>query len=320
MKTNKIVTLIAMLMLCVSGALADGVKSLRLSEVAIGDSTNGGAWIEIQNTSWGTQNLGGFYITNDPSALDPNLSAPERISKMRLIPTGNPITKITPQNCLVFYADGHENLGIQHLKFTLHPGDIVAIYSGNGVKLIDSVKIPTDIKASQSYARDSINTDGEKWVICNTPTPTRDNNYTKKLSNSKINEFKENDPHGFAMSILAMGVVFGCLILLYLFFRIFGKVANIVNAKTATSTIEPIPVLPASLTKDTIGGEEEVAAIMAVTEATAGTGDENLDVALIALTIQAELAHDEESGVITIKPTHSEWANKASVIEAGMLK
>ncbi len=154
MKTNKLVTLIAMLVLCINGALADGAKSLRLSEVAIGDSTTKGAWIEIQNTSWGTQNLGGFYITNDPSALDPNLSAPERIKKMRLIPTGNPATAITPQNCLLLYADGQENLGIQHLKFTLHPGDIVAIYSGNGVNLIDSVALPADIGPSQSFARD----------------------------------------------------------------------------------------------------------------------------------------------------------------------
>ena len=39
MKSNKIVTLIAMLVLCVNGALADGAK-FRISEVAI-DSTKG---------------------------------------------------------------------------------------------------------------------------------------------------------------------------------------------------------------------------------------------------------------------------------------
>lgn len=320
MKTNKLVTLIAMLVLCINGALADGAKSLRLSEVAIGDSTTKGAWIEIQNTSWGTQNLGGFYITNDPSALDPNLSAPERIKKMRLIPTGNPATAITPQNCLLLYADGQENLGIQHLKFTLHPGDIVAIYSGNGVSLIDSVAIPADIGPSQSFARDF---DKDSWSICRTPTPTRDNSYAKKLSMSKISDFKEKDPYGIAMSILAMGVVFGCLILLYVFFTIFGKIAKIINENTTTSTMQPRPILYGKNKSHKVGHnakEEEIAAIMAVTQATSGSGDESLDAALIALTLEAECAHDEESGIITIKDSHSDWADKACIIEAGMLK
>lgn len=302
----------AVLALSIEGALADGAKSLRLSEVAIGDSAKGSAWIEIQNTSWGTQDFGSFYITNDPSALDPELSAPERIKKMRLIPTGDPVTEIAPQNCLVLYADGQENLGIQHLKFTLHPGDVVAVYSGNGINLIDSVTIPADIRAGQSFARDFEN---EKWNICQAPTPTRDNNYEKKMSMSKIADFKEKDPYGIAMSILAMGIVFGCLILLYVFFILFGKIVNAAD-KNATS---PDAATPKN-TKTCKAKEEEIAAAVAVAQSNSGTGDENLDAALIALALNAEFAHDEESGVITIKASHSEWSNKASAIGAGMLK
>lgn len=302
----------AVLALSIEGALADGAKSLRLSEVAIGDSAKGSAWIEIQNTSWGTQDFGSFYITNDPSALDPELSAPERIKKMRLIPTGDPVTEIAPQNCIVLYADGQENLGIQHLKFTLHPGDVVAVYSGNGINLIDSVTIPADIRAGQSFARDFEN---EKWNICLTPTPTRDNNYEKKMSMSKIADFKEKDPYGIAMSILAMGIVFGCLILLYVFFILFGKIVNAAD-KNATSP----DAATQKNTKTCKAKEEEVAAAVAVAQSNSGTGDENLDAALIALALNAEFAHDEESGVITIKASHSEWSNKASAIGAGMLK
>ena len=65
--------------------------------------------------------------------------------------------------------------------------------------------------------------------------------------------------------------------------------------------------------------EAKVAAMLAVADATGGTGDENLDIALIALALQAELAHDEESGVITITPTLSPWADKAEQIAAGTL-
>lgn len=311
MKTNKIVTLTVMLMLCFIGASADGVKSLRLSEAAIGDSAGTGAWIEIQNTSWGTQNLGGYYITNDPAVFNTELTAPQRIAKMHLIPTGNPITKITPQNCILLYADGHDNLGLQHMNFTLHPGDIIAIYSGNGIDLVDSVTIPADITATQSFA---YNSKDNVWTVCDKPTPTLANDYETAKKNNKIAEFKEKDPHGFAMAIMAMGVVFGCLALLYIFFTIFGKVANLFSEKK----FKLIKI--STKAKASKNNEETVAAIMAVTEATSGTGNENLDVALIALSLQAEMAHDKESGVITIKPTKSAWADKGDQIEAGMLE
>ena len=311
MKTNKIVTLTVMLMLCFIGASADGVKSLRLSEAAIGDSAGTGAWIEIQNTSWGTQNLGGYYITNDPAVFNTELTAPQRIAKMHLIPTGNPITKITPQNCILLYADGHDNLGLQHMNFTLHPGDSIAIYSGNGIDLVDSVTIPADITATQSFA---YNSKDNVWTVCDKPTPTLANDYETAKKNNKIAEFKEKDPHGFAMAIMAMGVVFGCLALLYIFFTIFGKVANLFSEKK----FKLIKI--STKAKASKNNEETVAAIMAVTEATSGTGNENLDVALIALSLQAEMAHDEESGVITIKPTKSAWADKGDQIEAGMLE
>ena len=312
MKTNKIVTLtIALLMLFTIGASADGAQSLRLSEVSLGDSsTNNTAWIEIQNTSYGTQNLGGFYITNNPAVFNKELSAPDRIKLMHLIPTGNPITKITPQNCLLLYADGNDNLGLQHTDFTLMPGDIVAIYSGNGIDLIDSLVIPDDLGAGKSWAR---NFEKGTWYICDRPTPTQANNYEQAKKNNKIAEFKEKDPYGIAMAIMAMGVVFGCLLLLYIFFKFFGKLFA-----RKTDAVAPL-ASPATGKQSDNDAEAKVAAMLAVADATGGTGDEYLDIALIALALQAELAHDEESGVITITPTLSPWADKAEQIAAGTL-
>lgn len=313
MKTNKIVILIALLMLFCIGASADGAKSFRLSEISLGDSAKGECpWIEIQNTSWGTQNLGGFYITNNPKVLDKTLSAPKRIELMHLIPTGNPLTKVTPQNSIILYADGQDNLGLQHLNFNLKPGDFVAIYSGNGIDSIDAIQIPADLAAGKSFAIDST---FSKWSICDQPTPSQVNNFRIAKVNNKLGEFKDKDPYGFAMAIMAMGVVFSCLALLYIFFSLFGFVFRKINSKPQTSTV----VTAAAPKKTCTAGEAEVAAIMAVTEATSGTGDENLDVALIALAIEAELAHDEESGIITIKPTQSPWACKSEQIASGML-
>lgn len=314
MKTKKIVTLAVLLTLCFCGVSADRTKNLRLSEIAIGDSTYGGAWIEIQNASWGTQNLGGYYITNDPAVYDTKLTAPQRIAKMHLIPTGNPITKITPQNCILFYADGQDNLGLQHLDFTLHPGDIVAIYSGNGVDLIDSVTIPADIAVAQSFALDD---KSGNWTICNRPTPTLANDYETAKKNNKIAEFKEKDPYGIGMAIMAMGVVFGCLALLYIFFKIFGKLA-IKFGDVDQKAKHAIVAVANSITKP---DEAEVAAIMAVSQATAGTGDTDLDVALIALALRDELTHDEESGIITIQSQPlSPWADKGDQIDSETLR
>ena len=314
--SNKIIILVvALLTLLPMGTLADGLQSLRLSEVGLGNGPEGTAWIEIQNTSYGTQNLGGFYITNNPAALDKELTAPERIKKMHLIPTGNPITKVTPQNCIVLYADGNDNLGLQHTNFTLQAGDIVALFSGNGIDLIDSLTIPEDLTESKSWAKDFKK---GTWRVCDRPTPTQANDYEQAKKNNKIAEFKEKDPYGFAMAFMAMGVVFSCLLLLYLFFKFFGKLFRDKNSTAAPTA----PLVTPTKTKP-VGGADDaatVAAIMAVTEATAGTGDEDLDVALIALALQAELAHDEESGVITINPSVSPWADKAEMIAAGMMR
>ena len=298
LKTTNIVTLAAaLLMLLPLAASADGSQSLRLSEICLGDSSmRGKAWIEIQNISYGSQNLGGFYITNNPAALNPELSAPQRIEMMHLIPTGNPVTRITPQNCLLLYADGQDNLGLQHLDFTLAPGDIVALYSGNGVDLLDSLTIPDYLMAGKSWAND----------------------YLQAKKNNKIAEFKEKDPHGFAMAIMAMGVVFSCLLLLYLFFKLFGKVfARIGNKDVQIAPLATTGTAGNGTRTDT---EAAVAAMMALTEATSGTGNEDMDVALIALALEAELAHEEESGIITIIPTQSPWADKAEMIAAGTLR
>lgn len=304
--------MIALLTLLPMGSLADGLQSLRLSEVCLGDGSEGTAWIEIQNTSYGTQNLGGFYITNNPAALDEKLTAPQRIRKMHLIPTGNPITKITPQNCIVLYADGNDNLGLQHTDFTLQAGDIVALFSGNGIDLIDSLTIPEDLTAGKSWAKDFKK---DMWRVCDRPTPTQANDYEQAKRNNKIAEFKEKDPYGIAMAIMAMGVVFSCLLLLYLFFKFFGKLFRRMDSDSA-----PAAALADTGKRKAADDGATVAAIMAVTEATAGTGDEDLDIALIALALQAELAHDEESGVITINPSASPWADKAEMIAAGMMR
>ena len=51
---------------------------------------------------------------------------------------------------------------------------------------------------------------------------------------------KQDDPHGFGISILCMGVVFLCLALLFVFFKIFGFVADRQKKIAKAQPIKPI--------------------------------------------------------------------------------
>ena len=68
------------------------------------------------------------------------------------------------------------------------------------------------------------------------------------VSESKVAKFKREDPHGFGMALMAMGIVFFCLALLWITFTLFGmlmrhmdaakKVANKQPIKPITKTVE----------------------------------------------------------------------------------
>ena len=55
---------------------------------------------------------------------------------------------------------------------------------------------------------------------------------------NKVAEFKEKDPHGFGMAILGMGIVLSCLLLLSIFFYLFGKIFAKANSRKAEATTQ----------------------------------------------------------------------------------
>src|SRR5574344_1712339 len=148
------------LALC-AGGFAQGTHSFKLSEVVVTNSQGlideygqRSAWIEIENTSWGTYNLRNCYLTNNRKALDENLTVPEREALMSLIPKGDARTNLNAKTQLVFFADGNVNRGTVHANFKLDPTkpNFIALFDGNGRPLIDSVTVPV-LPANCSYAR-----------------------------------------------------------------------------------------------------------------------------------------------------------------------
>lgn len=260
------------------------------------------SWIEIQNTSYSTHDIRSCYLTNRREAVNPDLTAPERIAMMSLIPKGDARTNLAGKQQITFFADSHVNRGTLHTSFTLSPGDFIALYDGNGVTLLDSLTLPKDIPAGCSYARVyDKDADAYKWLVAepNQVTANAPNNIGT-YKEDKIAEWKSQDPHGIAMAIISMGIVFACLILLFVFFHIFGWTLARISLLNRVKAIKAIHEQAERIVVMAKDGSE-----------TKGIEMENYAAAIgMALHEYLGGTHDVESGVITIEHHHSEWDSK----------
>ena len=286
---------------------AQGAKNIKINEVL----TNNTAslqdefgqhlpWVELVNTSFSTYNIRGMYITTDRSVLNPSLSAPQRIAKMQVIPNGDSRTQMSGRNHLILFLHSNPAKGAMHFATKAVAGQPLwfALYDGNGIDLIDSVSVPV-LAEDKSYARIK---DGElKWDIKPAEAVTPGIGNYIEINETKIARLKRDDPHGFGITVLSMGIVFSCLALLFVFFSILGKImvnkekadkasreAGWVKLKTARMPIEAKDSkIPPSKKKEDI--------------------DVYIAVIAMALKDYQDNLHDEESGIITIRPRHTMW-------------
>jgi Na+-transporting methylmalonyl-CoA/oxaloacetate decarboxylase gamma subunit len=269
------------------------------------------AWIELENTSFSTYNVRGMFITTDRSVLQ-SMSAPERISRMSIIPSGETRTSIGARQQLVLFGNSNPAQGKLHLTVPLPDSAAVwvALYNGNGVELIDSVTVPA-LADDCSYARQA---DGH-WAVMKPSqvTPGIENAAGDGMKKQTgVDKFKEQDPHGFAMAIMAMGIVFLCLALLWLFFTLFGMLMR--HLDTAKKVANKQPIKPITKT---------VEKTLEVAHATSNVLQEGFDkkgidmeiyMAVIGLALRQyeDDVHDVESGVITIRQKDTDWDDEYS--------
>lgn len=303
-------------------AMAQGSMSFRFSEVCLIDNSDSTAvssyldeygqkscWIEIENSSYSTHDLRGCYITNNREALNEELSVPERIKLMSVIVNGDSRTSLSGKQRIVFFTDGNVNRGTLHTNFCLDPNgeNFIAIFDGNAKTLVDSLTIPAGTLASgESY---SLKADGE-WEVTPVEKVTPKAPPVGTGYNKKVDEWKQKDPHGIAMTIISMAIVMGCLALLYIFFHIFGWTLNRMAKLSRIKAIRKIHE------------EAERLAVMAKQgRETQGIEYENY-VAVIGMAMHEYLGgtHDIESGVLTITPHNSAWNNKDDEMLATPLK
>lgn len=201
-------------------------NKLMLNEILIDNQSNfqddyglHSAWIEIFNKSFGNANLAACLLKASSQPGD---------TITYFIPKGDILTLVKPRQHALFWADGEPNRGTFHTNFKLNPktANWIGLFD-SGRKLLDQVVVPAGILGpDQSYARTS---DGAAdWEVKGASsdkyvTPST-NNQTLN-SNAKMEKFEEHDSVGIGMSISAMGVVFCGLILLFIAFKIAGKIA-----------------------------------------------------------------------------------------------
>lgn len=277
------------------GANAQSRTALRINEVMVENQTSivdeygeRVGWIELFNSNFAPLEISSVYLTNDPK--DPTKYP---------VPLGDERTKIGKRQTVVFFADNDPDRGTFHTSFVLTPGqeNWIGLYDADGKTLIDEVTIPASLPANTSYACVD-NGKEEIWQVRNGQTAdmyiTPGGSNVIKDTNNKIEKFAQNDPHGFAMAVMAMCIVFCALLVLCLAFLAISKIGSRVlrtNKAKAHTEDEDSPVLAHEVEHDS--GEEIAAIIMAL--------HQHLD------------AHDLENTILTInkvKRTYSPWSSK----------
>ena len=299
-------TLLLVLGVCSSCGEKKSNNKLVLNEVLITNEGNyqddyglHSAWIEIFNRSYGSADLAGCYLKCSSQPGD---------TVSYFIPKGDVLTLVKPRQHSLFWADGEARRGTFHTNFTLNPEtqNWIGLYD-SGRNLLDQITIPAGVlQANQSYAR--ISDAAEKWEVKDGSaekyvTPSTNNKTID--SNAKMEKFEEHDSDGIGMSISAMSVVFCGLILLFIAFKIVGRVSvslskrNAMKAKGITDKQEA---------KEKKLGE--------------APGEIFAAIAMAMHEMQSDV-HDVEDTVLTItrvKRSYSPWSSKIYTLRETPLK
>lgn len=291
-----------------------GARNIRINEVMTAN-TQGIVdkydrhlpWIELVNTSYSTYNVRGMFITTNRRVLDKHLTAPQRIRLMSIIPGETEETCLKARQHLVLYLASHPAKGSAHLSAPVGSPLWLALYDGNGIDLIDSVTVPP-LAPNTAYAR---YTDGaRRWVVKAADAVTPGTENFIQVTETKVAKWKREDPHGLALSLLSMGIVFSCLALLYLVFRFSGSYMEHRQRISEATHGHPHFMSLLKAGKKVARTAHKTTVILKEGSRTAGI-DKEVYIAVISMALHEylEKAHDMESNIITIRPKQTRWNN-----------
>lgn len=285
-KLKLIWILVSLTAISVLSANAQSQSDMRLNELLVTNTSDfqddfgqHSAWFELFNISYGTVDIGGCYLSNDPNNL-----------KKYIIPKADVLTKIPPRQHVLFWADNQPFRGTFHVNFTLAESDTIYFVASDGRTILDKIFVPKDLGENVSYGRSE---DGiGEWEVRQWTSPSTNNSGVDAESKSSI--MRKTDPHGIVITIVAMSVVFIALIILYVLFKFIGNVAIRTLQKRSDET-----------TEKTGTTKTDVAEASAETYAAIGVA--------LHLFKEENEAHDEESFLLTLQHTdrtYSPWSSK----------
>jgi Na+-transporting methylmalonyl-CoA/oxaloacetate decarboxylase gamma subunit len=298
MKKGLLILLLLIFVASVQDLGAQNMSDMRINEILVtntddfeDDFGNKSGWIELFNTSYGTVDIGGCYITNDP----------ENLTKY-MIPRGDVLTKIKPRQHSLFWADSKPHRGTFHLNFNLDESKELLFVSSDGRTIVDRIEIPHSIITENvSYGRfkDGVSVMADKktlditntWGILERTSPSTNNFGADKEPPGML--FMKIDPYGIIMAFTAMSVVFLSLIILYLVFKNIGKYNIKISRKKAEKA--------AAGSKHIVTEEETSAEVFAAISMALHSFYEDND------------AHDVENTILTIQKVtrnYSPWSSK----------
>ncbi len=289
MDTRKLFLTAAAIVLSLQ-AFAQNVSDLIISEVmAVPDESSvvdgygeKTGWIELFNTSQGTVNFGGCFLTDDPSDL--------RKSPISGIDRS---TRLGPRQSVVFYASGHGSDGTYYTNFPVRAGSTVYLVSNDGRTIVDSIEIPADIPAGKSVSKFAHDYRAVIFDDVRTTSPTPGSYNAGGSLETGAQKVAREDPHGWILTLVSVSVVFIALMLLWwLFAALFGQKKK----KTpASKGMNPEVAAAISMALQSEFGSEVYAAI-----------------GLALHEYLQDTVHDNESFIITIRPSEgSQWASKS---------
>ena len=275
--------LIALFITAAFSAAAQNLSDLIISEACVANFTGivdaegqRRSWIELTNTSTGTVNYAGCFLSDEKSRL-----------KKYMIPKGDLSNRLGSRQVTVIWP-----------SFEIQPGTTLYLVSTDGKTVIDTIDIPEDLPADRSVrkvARDNKRIDFRTDPAPAVPTPGVMNTDGEIESGSE--RVAHHDPHGWTLTLTSVSVVFGALLILMIIFTISG---NTFSGKYRRS-------------KKGVPTSEEAAAIaLALSEHTSG---EDADMAAIGLALHlflSEEVHDSESYRITITSSTPHWGDKTN--------
>jgi hypothetical protein len=313
---RKRILLILALLVSFTSLRAQNVIDLIIAEaLAVPDSTGivddfgrQGGWIEIFNTSQGTVNIAGCFLTDDRSNL-----------KKSIIPKGDLRTKIGPRQTTLFYASGNGDDGTFYTSFKVRPGSTVYLVSNDGRTVIDSLVIPASLPQGMSMSKRAFDLRQKEFEPLPEPTKPSAGIFNGDLNAAtKAEAMKEKDPHGGILSLVAVTVVFSALaILWFLFWLFFDRPAK---KEAAAKNQPPKPKKEKKGKKAALADvpagtpSDDIAAVIALAMDMEQGGDDYAAIAMAMHLYFSDAVHDAESFVLTMRPKEgSAWNDKKQI-------